>query len=179
MLCDARLTTLFTGDQYTGSKQAVVTRKDGTVYMPDKDLTLQYIYNLNYWYVHSDQYHVFLFCHAYIGKKGDSISGRYQALPRRFWSSITDSGLPSSYRCADYGSLRRRSSQAAMYSVRHQQEQQQRSGSPETNPKRSLTHCSSDYPKRERLAEQEQGLCTVGEAMDEIKTEHVRGRRQR
>ncbi|KAL2280837.1 hypothetical protein FJTKL_12337 [Diaporthe vaccinii] len=40
----------FIGDQYIGSKQSIITRKDGTVYMPDKDLTLQYIYNLNYWY---------------------------------------------------------------------------------------------------------------------------------
>lgn len=49
---EAKLTRLIPGDQYIGSNQAVVTRKDGTVYMPDKDLTLQYIYNLNYWYVH-------------------------------------------------------------------------------------------------------------------------------
>lgn len=59
MLCDAdeaKLTRPFQGDQYIGSKQAVITRKDGTVYMPDKDLTLQYIYNLNYWYVHLDPY---------------------------------------------------------------------------------------------------------------------------
>lgn len=57
---EARLTRLFPGDQYIGSKQAVITRKDGTVYMPDKDLTLQYIYNLNYWYVHSGPYQVFV-----------------------------------------------------------------------------------------------------------------------
>lgn len=67
---EAKLTRLFPGDQYTGSNEAVVTRKDGTVYMPDKDLTLQYIYNLNYWYVHFGPYHVYSFWHTHICQKG-------------------------------------------------------------------------------------------------------------
>ncbi|RYP26366.1 hypothetical protein DL767_008070 [Monosporascus sp. MG133] len=39
----------FIGDQYVEASQGLITRKDGTVYMPDRDLTLQFVYNLNYW----------------------------------------------------------------------------------------------------------------------------------
>ncbi|KAI8947620.1 POT family-domain-containing protein [Xylaria longipes] len=39
----------FIGDQYVGNGRNPVTKKNGEVYMPDRDLTLQYIYNLNYW----------------------------------------------------------------------------------------------------------------------------------
>ncbi|KAL7940310.1 POT family domain-containing protein [Trichoderma barbatum] len=39
----------FIGDQYVGNGRNPMTKKNGEVYMPDRDLTLQYIYNLNYW----------------------------------------------------------------------------------------------------------------------------------
>ncbi|KAI0129832.1 POT family-domain-containing protein [Xylariales sp. AK1849] len=39
----------FIGDQYVEAGQGPITRKNGTVYMPDRDLTLQFVYNLNYW----------------------------------------------------------------------------------------------------------------------------------
>ncbi|KAI0508576.1 POT family-domain-containing protein [Xylaria bambusicola] len=39
----------FIGDQYVREGRGPVTRKNGKMYMPDRDLTLQFIYNLNYW----------------------------------------------------------------------------------------------------------------------------------
>lgn len=98
MMCDAddaKLTTIFPGDQYIGSKQSVITRKYGTVYMPDKDLTLQYIYNLNYWYVHSDPCSVYSFFHTHIsqprGLNLGSISGvatTFLELHYGFWAAF-------------------------------------------------------------------------------------------
>ncbi|RYP62666.1 hypothetical protein DL770_009553 [Monosporascus sp. CRB-9-2] len=41
----------FIGDQYVEASQGLITRKDGTVYIPDRDLTLQFVYNLNYWLI--------------------------------------------------------------------------------------------------------------------------------
>lgn len=47
---DQSLTKCFQGDQYVEAGQGLITRKNGAVYMPDRDLTLQFVYNLNYWY---------------------------------------------------------------------------------------------------------------------------------
>jgi len=39
----------FIGDQYVGDGREPIARKNGQMYMPDRDLTLQFVYNLNYW----------------------------------------------------------------------------------------------------------------------------------